>query len=459
MAPLIEFDTTLKDLYELGTQDHAEIYHFYAFPTSAFQTVRGLPVCTKYAYQDDLWPKDIGFQARLFTQVVPQWFSMIAGQSNVIMLDLDVVGGDGVDLRPREDTVRLHSCVAKHQRPKVTYVRDASEVTIPDGASLSVLCPADCLERFPALIPYDVHYFALSKRELALSDIPSPPSVVVDSKLGPDQVSDQQLRHGEVARQLDIVKETTLPFVIKLPQARGGFGTLIVQSEADRTDVVATLSVQIDRILLQLNHDNAHLRPASFVVQDMIPGSTAALSMFVPQAGSPMILCVTNQMEDENGTWTGSHVDYSRQSALKNKYMPIAEAVASHLRRLGYHGPVGADVMTNAAGEHFVIDLNSRVTASHIMGLTKGHFSVERGLDHVAIITPIVDIGLAEFETEFKAKRELGSVVVIGWCHGPQGGKNIAAVMVGAESKELLLQEVGGINSFKTHSFTSVLDV
>lgn len=62
MTPSLVLDSALRELYNLNG-DHADIYLITFFPTSQIQTTRGLPICTKYAYQDGLWPKDISFQA------------------------------------------------------------------------------------------------------------------------------------------------------------------------------------------------------------------------------------------------------------------------------------------------------------------------------------------------------------------------------------------------------------
>ncbi len=458
MAPPIELDATLKGLYELSGNHHGEIYLITVFPTAQAQTIPGLAACRKYAFQDGLWPKTGSIQARLFTQVLPQWLAMIAGQMKLVMFDLEQPGTDDVDQQARADTAEVLGQICERQRPTVIYVRNTSDIVLPPEAVLSVVSPLHCLEHLPALVPFDSQYRALSKRDLALSSVPTPPSTVIDTVLDDvDQVQEPRLRKTEVARILGVIEQTAPPFVIKFPQGRGGFGTLIVRSESERAETVTLLRPEIDNMLQQLNHSNRHLHPASLIVQKMVHGSTVALCMFLPKDGAPIISSCTDQLNDNQGHWEGSHIDYSQQSRLRDEVMPVAELIGAHLRRLGYYGPVGADIMIGPNNEHFVVDLNARLTASHLLGFMKGHFSVDRGLNDAAILVPIVDISLREFKRKFSKELDEGRIVIAGWSHGPEGKLNVTAIVVAAEDMSGLNKLAERVHALKAvSSFASL---
>lgn len=454
MALTIELDSTLKDFYELNSGGHEEIYLVYTIPTVQVQMTRGIPISSKYAYQDPLSYKDNGIQARIFAQVVPQLFSMIAGKMNLVMFDLDVPGSNDIDPQPRADTMEVLGQLIERQRPLVTYVRNASEVVLPPTAVLAMANPMDCLEHLPAVVPLETHYRALSKRELQLSELPTPPGVVINTQLNADQVQVPHLRAAEVMRMLNVIEQRPLPFVVKLPQALSGQGTFLVRSETDRSETLAVLRPEVDHMLRQLNHSNSHLHPTSLIVQEMLGGSAMAISLFLPSTGDPIMTSCCDQFIDIHGHWDGGHIDYSQQGRLKTEYMPIAKAIGTYMHQLGYHGPLGADIMTAPDGRHVVIDLNTRVTGSHPLGFMKGHLSVARGFNDAAIFFPLfLNASLAEFKSKFSQELDEGRIVIAGWCHESGGESSVTTIILAGENQERLEALAARITALKTPGY------
>jgi hypothetical protein len=302
MASTIELDCTLKQLYDLDSTNDGPIYLVYAIPTATVQMSRGIPISTKYAYQDPLAHKDTDIQARIFTQVVPQLFGMIAGKMNLIMFDLDASeSSHNIDPQARIDTAEVMEQLAEHQRPMTMYVRNASDIVLPPTALLAVANPMDCLEHIPATVPAESHYRALSKRDLVLSGLLTPPSVIVDTILDADQVLDPSLRAAEVSRMLHTIEEKPPSYVVKLPQALSGQGTFLIRNKAERSEALAVLGPKVDRMLRQLNRANSHLHPASFILQEMVAGSAMAISLFVPKSGDPVMTSCCDQFIDASG--------------------------------------------------------------------------------------------------------------------------------------------------------------
>ncbi|THV52086.1 hypothetical protein BGAL_0089g00120 [Botrytis galanthina] len=385
----VHFDTTLGELYGLDKQDPRGIYLFYMIPTATLQMTQGIPISKKYVYQDTLSPKNFEIQARIFTQIAPQLFGFIAGNLNIIMFDLDAPDG-GIDPQPRKDTQDVLSCIAESQRPLVTYVRSVEDIILPPDTLLAVANPMDCLEHFPSTVPFENHYRALSKRDLVGSGLPTPESIIVETRLSPMKVRDPQTRIEEVNRMLEVIKYRSMPFVVKLPQACSGQGVFLVRNEEERSSALSVLETGVDTMLQQLSPSNEHLHPSSLIVQEMLSGSAVAIALFLSREGEVYITSVCDQFVDAQGNWGGGHIDYAAQERLIEEYRAIAKKIGDYMHTLAYYGPLGADIMVDAKGNHVVIDLNARVTGSHALGFLKGHFNRERGFSDAAILFPLV---------------------------------------------------------------------
>ncbi len=445
---------TLKQLYDWDPASHGEVYLAYVVPTAQVQMSSGIPISTKYAYQDPLSRKDNDLQARIFAQVVPQHFGMIAGKMNLIMFDLDAEHGQGFDPQPRIDTAEVMDQYAEHQRPLTTYVQKASDIVLPPKAVLAVSCPMDCLEHLPVAVPPEAHYRALSKRELAFSGLPTPHSIVVDTVLDVDQVRDSSLRAIEVTRMLHFVEGKAPQYVVKLPLASAGQGTFLIRNEADRFEALAVLRPEVDRMLLQLNQTNEHLNPASFVIQEMVAGSAMAVSLFLTKSGELIVTSCCDQFVDPSGRWGGGHIDYPQQSRLKAEYLPVANTLATYMHSLGYYGPLGADIMTDSDGKHLIIDLNTRVTGSQPLGFLKGYFSAKRGFHNAPVFFPLLlDVTLKEFKHRFRKECEQGRIVVAGWCHARGGKSSVTAIIIAGEDQARLGALAERVKALETQGY------
>lgn len=454
MDSTIELDLTLKQLYDSDSGSHSKVYLAYVIPTAQVQMTSGIPISIKYAYQDPFSHKDSDLQARIFAQVVPQLFGIIAGKMNLIMFDLDSLHGEDFDPQPRIDTAKVMSQLVEDQRPLITYTKKASDIFLPPNAVLAVSNPMDCLEYLPAAVPPEQHYRALSKRELVFSGLPTPHSTVVDTILSVEEVQESGLRAIEVTRMLQFIKEKAPPYVIKLPQALSGQGTFLIRNECDRSDALAVLLPEFDRMLRQLNGENAHLSPVSFIIQEMVAGSAIAISLFVTKSGEPIVTSCCDQFIDSSGHWDGGHINYAQQSRLKAEYMPIAQTLAASIHSLGYHGPLGADIMTGPDGKHLIIDLNTRVTGSHPLGFLSNHFSVKRGFFDAAVFFPLfLNVTLEEFKYMFLQEFEQGRIVVAGWCHERGGKSSVTTLILAGETQERLSALAVRVKALKTSGY------
>lgn len=455
---VVTLDTTLKDLYDDSLAAEKDLYLVYNTPTAEKQIISGVPMSKKFTYQAPLSRIPEGDAlARYFYSVLPQWCGIIAGNMNMIMFDLDVSNGTTTttteetngthEPQHRLDAIQVMNQLAPEQRPKITFVKSVDDIVLPAGAKLALHNPMDCFEQFPLLVPADSHYQATSKRELAVCGLPTPPSEAVDPVLS--DVRDDKWRAEQVTRMIDCIRAKPLPFVVKLPRATGGQGTFIIREETERSESLVVLQKEIDRMLTKVTDANAHLYPASFVLQEMAPGSSLAISIFVTKSGDAIVTSCCDQYVDAKGQWGGAHISYPKQEGYKSEYTPIMQKLAQFAHKYGITGPIGADVMTNEKGEHLIIDINTRVTGSHPLGFLTKHFNVERGFNEAAICPVPMTMTMEAFKEMFKTEFEQGRLIIAGWCHGPGMQSSMSTIIVGGEDEARLGELIGRLRALR----------
>ncbi|MCJ1347281.1 hypothetical protein MMC31_005503 [Peltigera leucophlebia] len=455
-APVpIVLDTTLRDLYTCEGGDE-DITLVFVIPAVEAQTSAGIPLSMKFTYQTPAYPTKNGdLLAREHLQLMPQAFAFMAGKMPLVMFDLNQDAKEfrvlnSESRRPHQaDAYDVFDQLTPLQRPELTFVEKPSDIKLGQDSRVAVISPMDCLLLLPHLVDPEVHYEALSKRGLALSGLPTPDSEIVDTVLGPAQIPDHELVDCEVQRMMSRIRSRQPPFVIKMPQSHAGQGTFIVRTEADRTDAIRTLEPETKRMLNQINSSNAHMSPCSLILQSLIPGEAIALSLFITKSGRPIFNACCSQLFNTDGSWGGNFCDYREEGTLRAQYADTAAKLGAHMYKMGYWGPMGADIMTDADGRQLVIDLNVRVTGSHSLGPLRGHFA-RLGLNVATTLSCLVlRLTREEFQEEFREELlHLGSIVVNAWIHTKDGKTGIARVTLAARDKKELDELVKRLKAF-----------
>lgn len=236
-APVsIVLDATLRDLYtcEGGGED---ITLAFVVPTADVQTAAGLSLSKKFTYQSPAYPiNNDDLLARRFMQLIPQVLAFMAGKMPIVMFDLNQNAEEFRVLNP--ESRRVHQADVYHvfdqltplQRPELTFVEKPSDIRFGQESRVAVFSPIDCLLQFPHVVDPEAHYEVLSKRGLALSGLPTPASEIVDTILGPAQISDPELVDSEAQRMISRIRARQPPFVIKMPQSFSGQGTFVIRT-------------------------------------------------------------------------------------------------------------------------------------------------------------------------------------------------------------------------------------
>ncbi|KAJ5687415.1 hypothetical protein N7536_010034 [Penicillium majusculum] len=456
----IKLDYTLRDLYSDNNEDDLNTVLIYYPLQFGYNHERS---STKFAYGYTLQDGDekAASSIKMAANMVPQRYAFSAGQMPLVILDCDSTNnhkeanhktGQIVDKLPAHhvDIHRTFAQLMPDQRPNLTFVTSPESISLDAGAQIAVLLPTDCLSHLPHLVHPETHYEILSKRGLAMSGLPTPPSQVIDTCL--IDSGDPILLKQEVARIVNSIGQQQLPFMIKLPQSISGMGTFAIITKAERDRVKNILTAQLGAMLQQLNRSNHHLYPCSLVLQDFITGPVVALSFFVTKKGLPRFIACCEQIFDKQGHWIGGSISYRQQTGLCESFAAIMEKVAAFLHSKGYHGPAGVDIVTDErSGEQLIIDLNVRVTGTFHLGPLMGHFT-QRGLFEAAMTMGDSFYSRDEFEKKFADEIRNGSLIVSGWVHGESRHPSHAAITIGARDSHALGEFLERIRAVGLHT-------
>ncbi|KAI9044336.1 putative solid-state culture specific protein [Aspergillus affinis] len=453
----ITLDYTLHDLYTSDSNDDPNTVLIY-YPLQFGHNNEGTQAKFAYGYRVEDGDEGATSCLAMAANMVPQRYGFSAGKMPLVILNFisqgqqpgseDIKRSAEVDPMPSHllDIYRTFAQLRTDQRPSVSFAKSPDSIELGLDEKIAVLLPTDCLSHLPHLTCPETHYEVLSKRGLAVSGLPTPPSQVIDTLLV--DYKDPGALAKEITRMTDSIAQNKVPFMVKLPQSISGMGTFAITSETDRAHVKAILTRQLGIMLQQLNQTNQNLYPCSIVLQDFIDGPVVALSFFVTKTGKLIYISCCEQLFDEHSHWIGGSISYRQQAVYKKTFSKITEKVAAFLHRKGYHGPAGIDIVTNqATGEQTIIDLNVRVTGTFHLGPLTGHFT-SRGLFDAAMTTGDFCCSRDSFEGAFAEEIREGSLIVSGWVHDESGLKSHAAITIGARDADHLKEYLQRIRIF-----------
>lgn len=486
--PQVTLDVTLAELYHMSDHEinssHAPVL-VNAFPSSHLAMTSRYPRNTKYLYQDSESRKPWSAQDRIrlprimaikLLSLLGQRYSFAAGDMPVVLFDPDV-DVDPQGLRSscgnhaRAEALRTSSILPVHQRPQFRLIAGPEDLKLDHpGEQLAVAMPLDSLARLPHVVHTDVHYDILSKACLATSGLPTPQSQVihlVPSKtvlsmattspgFFPDSLRaftqneiDSFQAQANLASQnaLKPILAHALPFVLKQTMTVSGGGTYIAHTETQRQALISTLQSTVIPVLLSsCTAVNAHLHPATLILSAYVRAvNSYGLTFFVGRAdGACRFISCSNQEFDGAGFWTGGFIEYLEQADLEARFGGTMRAVGGFLFARGYYGPVGIDVLEDAHGGQWVVDMNVRTPGSLPAGVLKGHFSTERGL-HVAYMLSGVRLPCSRetFLETFRVQFEEGRIVIVAWYEEvPDGNDGVswANLAMGGETRKELYE-------------------
>jgi hypothetical protein len=455
--PLVEADRTLYDLYSLDGGDPNEVAHVIALCPPNGSVSSSLPESLKYTFQSPLPPKlDNEFIARICLGNGAQNHAFAAGPIQLYLFDIDPPKTDlrnGTTENPptaHTDAKRTFDSLIPTQRPNISFIPSPAGFKPNPAVRISPYPPLDFLDEHLTVVNQDAHYGLMSKRDLALSGLPTPRTQVVESTLSLADVLNGDVIEAEAKRIVQVLRDRPTPFVVKFPQSLAGQGVFIIRSETKKAERTDLFEKEVTRMLRRLTPENEHLRPVSLLIQDYVEGPTKNQSMFVTKSGRVEFICTAEQFLDDDGLYRASILDYERQERYKKEYSEIIDKAASYCHSRGYWGPLGCDVMTDSTGGQHIVDLNVRLTGDYFMGLLKGHFYERLGFGYSYLINAFAVLGNRDaFEEMFGKELVGGRIVIVGWSRGKMGKHeySIGSVLIGGTDHEHCLELADRINA------------
>lgn len=438
MATII-LDYTLADLYARDG-DASNLVAVFANPTPRTNSCP-----PKYTYQSPWVPTSTRVSSerrRLHNH--PLKMSFLAGKMLVTFLDLDLYPTESPSGH-KDDASEVLEYLHPSQRPMLTFASSLANIKLPSDKRVVVLCPLDGVSHLTHAVNPDVHYDLLSKRSLAYSGLPTPETTIVDCipqiEFSPSEIED------EVQRMIRPIHQKEIPFIVKAPQAIGGLGTFILQTEDQRQAASKLLQIELRKMLQAVNPFNQNLHPCCLVLQEFVPGETVGLNMFVTQRGRVIFISCSTQEMSPKGFWGGGILSYPQQPELEKRFSMLMGQIAKYLHKRGYYGPAGVDVMFDKDGGPLVVDFNVRMTGSYALGCLKGHF-LDRGLPEAMIHACNPHCSQREFRQHFERELESGSIVLTAWTSDLVDGSSLASVCMAAPDQDQLHTLVTRVKSF-----------
>ncbi|KAL2684872.1 hypothetical protein Neosp_005963 [[Neocosmospora] mangrovei] len=447
--PTVVLDTTLTDLYRQSGSPYADkrIGQIFGIFSATLTLTPKVPPSRKYIYQDSRFTSsddpssaDDAITTIKELSLFIQRDAFICGTSPVIFFHMS--SSPQRKKHDQKQVVKTLATLSDAQRPPLVFC-DGSEYIPIKGANIDAIAfkaIGDHLERYENVVPLETHWFVNTKRALAESGLPTPKSIAVTVEGFPVNSESccalciENCPEGFVipsdcvgargtwlreqsSRLYQAVESYPLPFVLKSQMTFGGAGTFIVRTEKDRQGIVDDLGKGfLSRLLSSVNETNSHLEPATLIFSDFIqdPITNYSITFFVNEKGRrPIFLGVSEQIIEGDTAWVGGIIDYSQQNELRLKFSSLVAQISEWLQSYGYVGPAGADVLEDADGTLYVVDLNVRTTGSFSLPLLGTHFT-SRGLDCASLFAVDVEKRRDEFINMFLSEFQEGRHLVVG---------------------------------------------
>lgn len=456
-ASPVTLDYTLKDLYSLEDGQDPNIVLAFALPPPRVSVASSLIPSEKFIYQRPLEYLTKDELAKQLLHNIPLRYGFVSGDMPLVFFELDP--NEHEDNRRRKDLPNMlrphHTDVMEilgqlnpAQQPTVSFVRSPADLVLQQNSRIAILSPMDCLAHLPHVVDPEIHYSLLSKRGLALSGLPTPESIIIDSQISPDETQCEHSVEQEVQRIIQAICERSLPFLVKVPQSISSHGTFFIRTEIERKKAVGILQKEVRLMIRELGPHNQHLDPCCLITQEFVLGESVAISLFVTQRGRGIFIGCCEQNFGYDGFWTGSSISYPAQQQLKEKYTETFNKVVNYLYSKGYCGPAGIDVMNYPDGRQVVIDLNIRVTGSYQLGCLQGHFTRRGYTEGVLLCLSKLKCTRDYFQGRFENEIQGGSMIITSWSHYFPEMYSDAAITIAAPSKNELSKFVSRIKAF-----------
>jgi hypothetical protein len=188
-----------------------------------------------------------------------------------------------------------------------------------------------------------------------------------------DPVVSYQLHSKEVIEKIDCSQAAVLesvqpPCIVKLSHGYAGLGNFLINNEADE--------VRMRQELLK------HWPDSDLVINAVIENIVGdfGVQFYLHRDGSVVWLGFTEQQFDANKKWCGGVYSAELQDQLFSEFSELVIPAANYLHSQGYFGVVGIDLLQDASGQLYLVDVNPRLTGVSPFLMASRIFQREHGL-------------------------------------------------------------------------------
>ena len=200
--------------------------------------------------------------------------------------------------------------------------------------SVPVWKPFDAQQNFITLFPHE--------------------SLPAERQLVPPEIN-YRLHSKEIIETIDfsqakVLDQVVPPCVVKLSHGYAGLGNFFIRNAFDDSMMREQVAQQWPDATLVINE----------LIENIV-GDTG-IQFYLRKDGSVVWLGLTQQQFNEKARWSGGVFSHDEQEEGRQRYEAAVLASARCLSAHGYFGVVGIDILTDADGQQFLVDVNPRLT-------------------------------------------------------------------------------------------------
>lgn len=282
-----------------------------------------------------------------------------------------------------------------------------------DFKKIITLFPYDHLAPDKHAVNPDDHYYLLSKTALADMGVHYPKYKI--------------FKFGEVGLE-DIEVRYDFPYLIKTSHGLSGEGTYIIRNEKDLEYCLSEVKLYHELKLVD-----------AVIVSDFVKNEVQnyCVQFYVNREGEPTLIGATNQLVTSEGAHLGGLIHYDEYNMTKFHHK-IA-ILSRFLRKHGYFGVVGVDILEDSDGQLHVIDANIRVNGSTPLCLQRHRF-LEQGKAFAKYSSDYQMEGIIdEILVALKPFLDRQDLVILSSCQNTENSKitDIYGIVAGESMEEM----------------------
>ena len=230
-------------------------------------------------------------------------------------------------------------------------------------------------------------------------------SLPAERQLVPPEVN-YRLHSKEIIETIDfsqakVLDQVAPPCVVKLSHGYAGLGNFFIRSAFDESMMREQIAQQWPDASLVINQ----------LIENIV-GDTG-IQFYLRKDGSVVWLGLTQQQFNAKARWCGGVFTASEQEDGRHRYEAAVLATARCLHSHSYFGVVGIDVLTDADGQQFLVDVNPRLTGVTPFLMASRRFADQGLTEGVYVASQTFDGSLDELYAAVESTNSASNAVVL----------------------------------------------